>query len=170
MKSVKTSELRNLNSGEIETKLADAREELMKLRFQQVTGQLTDTSRLRIIRRATVLVRDGMIRTVGSETPIPASAQIVDGKGKTLLPGLFDAHTHLGVFLAEQFLRDGLAFGITTELEMGGEQYNPCAKEKDVRRRICGQSGFPHGGHGHCRSEGSPDADGGPSHADTRGR
>ena len=51
MKSVKTSELRNLKSGEIETKLADAREELMKLRFQQVTGQLTDTSRLRILRR-----------------------------------------------------------------------------------------------------------------------
>ena len=51
MKSVKTSELRDLKSGEIETKLADAREELMKLRFQQVTGQLTDTSRLRILRR-----------------------------------------------------------------------------------------------------------------------
>ena len=51
MKSTKTSELRNLKSGEIETKLSDAREELMKLRFQQVTGQLTDTSRLRILRR-----------------------------------------------------------------------------------------------------------------------
>jgi large subunit ribosomal protein L29 len=51
MKSVKTSDLRNLKSGEIETKLADAREELMKLRFQQVTGQLTDTSHLRILRR-----------------------------------------------------------------------------------------------------------------------
>ena len=51
MKSVKTSDLRDLKSGEIETKLTDAREELMKLRFQQVTGQLTDTSRLRILRR-----------------------------------------------------------------------------------------------------------------------
>lgn len=51
MKSVKTSELRNLQTGEIETKLADAREELMKLRFQAVTGQLTDTSRLRVLRR-----------------------------------------------------------------------------------------------------------------------
>jgi large subunit ribosomal protein L29 len=51
MKSVKASELRDLKSGEIETKLSDAREELMKLRFQQVTGQLTDTSRLRILRR-----------------------------------------------------------------------------------------------------------------------
>ena len=51
MKSVKTSELRNLKSGEIQSKLSDAREELMKLRFQQVTGQLTDTSRLRVLRR-----------------------------------------------------------------------------------------------------------------------
>ena len=51
MKSVKPSELRNLKSGEIETKLTDAREELMKLRFQQVTGQLTDTSHLRVLRR-----------------------------------------------------------------------------------------------------------------------
>ena len=51
MKAAKTSDLRDLKSGEIETKLADAREELMKLRFQQVTGQLTDTSHLRILRR-----------------------------------------------------------------------------------------------------------------------
>ncbi len=51
MKSAKPRELRNLKPGEIETKLSDAREELMKLRFQQVTGQLTDTSRLRALRR-----------------------------------------------------------------------------------------------------------------------
>ena len=51
MKSVKTSELRNLKAGEIESKLSDAREELMKLRFQQVTGQLTDSSHIRILRR-----------------------------------------------------------------------------------------------------------------------
>ena len=51
MKSTKTSDLRNLKSGEIETKLSDAREELMKLRFQAVTGQLTDSSRLRTLRR-----------------------------------------------------------------------------------------------------------------------
>lgn len=48
---MKTKEIRVLSVGEIKAKLADAREELMKLRFQQVTGQLTDTSRLRILRR-----------------------------------------------------------------------------------------------------------------------
>jgi len=51
MKGTKTSDLRNLKSGEIESKLSDAREELMKLRFQAVSGQLTDSSRLRILRR-----------------------------------------------------------------------------------------------------------------------
>ena len=48
---MKSTEIRALSSEEIESRLSDAREELMKLRFQKVTGQLTDTSRLRIIRR-----------------------------------------------------------------------------------------------------------------------
>lgn len=48
---MKTKEIRALSKEELQGKLADAREELMKLRFQQVTGQLTDTSRLPILRR-----------------------------------------------------------------------------------------------------------------------
>jgi large subunit ribosomal protein L29 len=48
---MKPSEIRDLKIEEIETKLADAREELMNLRFQQVSGQLTDSSRLRSLRR-----------------------------------------------------------------------------------------------------------------------
>ena len=44
-------EIRILSDDAIKTKIADTREELMKLRFQQVTGQLTDTSRLRTLRR-----------------------------------------------------------------------------------------------------------------------
>lgn len=48
---MKSAEIRELSVEQIRTKIADAREELMKLRFQQVTGQLTDFSRLRILRR-----------------------------------------------------------------------------------------------------------------------
>jgi len=48
---MKTEEIRAMPVEQIRSKLSDAREELMKLRFQQVTGQLTDTSRLRILRR-----------------------------------------------------------------------------------------------------------------------
>jgi len=51
MKPVKPEALRNMKFGEIENKLTDVRDELMKLRFQQVTGQLTDTSRIKILKR-----------------------------------------------------------------------------------------------------------------------
>jgi len=48
---MKTEEIRKMSVEEIQAKLSDMREELMKLRFQQVTGQLTDTSHLRLLRR-----------------------------------------------------------------------------------------------------------------------
>ncbi len=48
---MKTSEMRLFSVEELRSKLADARQELMNLRFQVVTGQLTDTSRLKISRR-----------------------------------------------------------------------------------------------------------------------
>ncbi len=48
---MKSSEIRLLSTEELRTKLADARHELMNLRFQIVTGQLTDTSRLKQSRR-----------------------------------------------------------------------------------------------------------------------
>jgi len=48
---MKTSEIRLLAVEELKTKISDARNELMNLRFQVVTGQLTDTSRMKIVRR-----------------------------------------------------------------------------------------------------------------------
>lgn len=48
---MKASEIRELSTEEILARLEEAREELMNLRFQQATGELTDTSRLRLARR-----------------------------------------------------------------------------------------------------------------------
>lgn len=48
---MKVEEIRNLSVEAVQAKLNDAKEELMNLRFQQATGELTDTSRLRIVRR-----------------------------------------------------------------------------------------------------------------------
>jgi large subunit ribosomal protein L29 len=48
---MKTEEIRKMSVEEMQAKMSDMREELMKLRFQQVTGQLTDTSHLRLLRR-----------------------------------------------------------------------------------------------------------------------
>lgn len=84
----------------------------------------------RVIRRTTVLVRDGMVRAVGQGIEIPASAEVIDGSGKTLLPGLIDAHVHLGIAQGEQFLRDALNFGVTTELEMWGSDASLALRNK----------------------------------------
>jgi len=44
-------QIRLMSIDELKVKLADSRQELMNLRFQVVTGQLTDTSRLKVTRR-----------------------------------------------------------------------------------------------------------------------
>ncbi len=51
MKHMKIEDIRKLAAEEIQTKLSDSHDELMKLRFQQVNGQLTDSSHLRTLRR-----------------------------------------------------------------------------------------------------------------------
>ena len=48
---MRSAEIRVLSTTEIVNKLADSRQELINLRFQLVTGQLTDTSRLKYNRR-----------------------------------------------------------------------------------------------------------------------
>lgn len=48
---MKSAEIRNMSDEEIQSRIDDTRQELMNLRFQVVTGQLTDTSRLKRVRR-----------------------------------------------------------------------------------------------------------------------
>lgn len=47
----KANELRDMDTEKLISSLNDAREELMNLRFQQASGELTDHNRLRITRR-----------------------------------------------------------------------------------------------------------------------
>ena len=48
---MKTADIRNMSDEEIRSRIDDTHQELMNLRFQVVTGQLTDTSRLKRVRR-----------------------------------------------------------------------------------------------------------------------
>lgn len=64
-----------------------------------------------------VLVRDGRIVSVGKAGKDVQAARTVDGKGKTLLPGLFDMHGHVSRW-------DGglnIAAGVTTVRDMGND-------------------------------------------------
>ncbi len=48
---MKAAEIRKLNAEEIRNNLDEKRHELMNLRFNQVTGQLTDFTKIRSLRR-----------------------------------------------------------------------------------------------------------------------
>lgn len=48
---MKTSEVRALSTSEIQSQVSDAKEELMNLRFQLATGELTDYTRLSYTRK-----------------------------------------------------------------------------------------------------------------------
>ena len=47
----KGAELREADESELETRLAEAKQELFNLRFQIVTGQLDNSARIRTVRR-----------------------------------------------------------------------------------------------------------------------
>jgi len=48
---MKANEIRNLTVSEIEAKIDELKSELFSLRFQQATGQLTNNSRIREVRK-----------------------------------------------------------------------------------------------------------------------
>ena len=50
----------------------------------------------RVLPNTNVLVIDGRIAAVGAKFDAPKDFPTVDGSGKTLLPGLIDAHTQAG--------------------------------------------------------------------------
>ena len=70
----------------------------------------------KLIERATVVVRDGRIETMGRDARVPSGFNVIDGRGKTLMPALIDAHTHAW----GDAQKDALRFGVGTELEMMG--------------------------------------------------
>ena len=47
------------------------------------------------IANGTVLIRDGKIAAVGTYVSIPAGADVYDGTGKFVSPGIIDAHSHI---------------------------------------------------------------------------
>ena len=69
-----------------------------------------------------VLIRDGRIVEVLSEPAdarIPADAEVVDGRGKFMIPGLWDAHAHL-TYPGECSLPLMIAHGVTSVRDLGG--------------------------------------------------
>lgn len=59
-----------------------------------------------VIENGTIVVNENMIEAIGSsEVTIPSDANIYDVTGKTIMPGIVDAHAHVG----------GFRYGLTTQ-------------------------------------------------------
>jgi imidazolonepropionase-like amidohydrolase len=91
----------------------------------------------RVIDNGTVIVSGPTITTVGpASTPVPSGATRVDLKGKTILPGLVNAHGHVAATIglrsdpANFYTRDNLLrqlrtyamYGVTTVFSLGDDQ------------------------------------------------
>lgn len=103
---------------------------------------------LTVLENGTVLVEGERITRVGprAEVAVPDGARIVDGQGRTLLPGLIDAHVHLGggggrfdrpiegdpVVRAEQ----SLACGVTALLDLNAREDQLFPIRRDARNRL----------------------------------
>lgn len=67
---------------------------------------------------ATVVIRDGRIANI--ESSVPVGMKVVDGRGKFLIPGLWDMHVHLS-WTKESALRVLIANGVTGVRDLGGK-------------------------------------------------
>src|SRR2546426_5636424 len=87
------------------------------------------------IDNATILVRDGRVAAVGpaASVTVPAGAERVSLAGKTVIPGLINAHGHVGNtvglqqgrYSAENVLHDlktYASYGVTTVFSLGDDQ------------------------------------------------
>jgi imidazolonepropionase-like amidohydrolase len=93
---------------------------LMTGAFAIAGATLIDGSDAAPIPDAIVIVRDGRIAAAGprASVSIPRGVQVLDGRGKTLLSGLWEMHTH---YSGIEFGPALLASGITTARDLGGE-------------------------------------------------
>jgi hypothetical protein len=81
--------------------------------------KMYDAENRRFIPGSYVLTENGKIASVGTAKPakLPAGTRTIDGKGKTLVPGLWDSHMHVG----DDFQTvSELALGVTNCRNPGG--------------------------------------------------
>ena len=83
--------------------------------FQDISVIPMDTNR--VLTHQAVVVRDGKIFEISSAmTQLPPGTTLIDGRGKFLVPGLADMHTHVD---RREMLPLFLEAGVTTILNMG---------------------------------------------------
>jgi imidazolonepropionase-like amidohydrolase len=75
-------------------------------------GTLIDPATGTATANQTIVVEAGRIKAVGGKVDVPAGATVVDLSRSTVMPGLFDAHTHLCMDV--NVVRDAGSYFLTT--------------------------------------------------------
>jgi hypothetical protein len=85
-------------------------------------GKLIDGTGRPPIENSVIVIQAGKFRAVGrsGQVAIPADAQVIDVKGKTVLPGFIDGHGHLEDFHGELYLHLGITTCANIELYQDG--------------------------------------------------
>jgi hypothetical protein len=85
-------------------------------------GKLIDGTGRPPIENSAIVIRSGRFAAVGNngEVPVPPDAEVIDVKGKTVLPGFIDGHGHLEDFHGELYLHLGITTCVTIEIFQDG--------------------------------------------------
>src|SRR4051812_49246083 len=104
--------------------------------FENVT--VIDTTGRRPKQGVTVVISNGRIQSVTAGRRTAAkSAQIIDGRGKFLIPGLWDMHVHMPMLSDDQDLRLYIANGVTgVRVMWGGREGTEMGKDIAQGKRL----------------------------------
>lgn len=89
----------------------------MQGRYAIVGARLIDGTGAPSIENATVIISNGRIAAAG-QVPVPRGMRVVHAEGQSLLPGLWEMHSH---YSGVEFGPALLAAGVTTARDCGGE-------------------------------------------------
>ena len=88
--------------------------------YALVHGRLVDGTDKPPVEDATIVIRAGRVAAAGAgnAVPIPAGTKVIDVRGKTIVPGLWDMHAHVSQI---EWAPAYLGAGVTSVRDMGGE-------------------------------------------------
>jgi imidazolonepropionase-like amidohydrolase len=87
-----------------------------------INARVIDGKGSAVVDNATIVIEGGIITDVGEGLPVPPGAEVMNMKGKTVIPGLIDAHAHLwskGIPQYQIYSQLFLASGVTTVFSCG---------------------------------------------------
>lgn len=116
-----------------------------------VGGTLLTAASQKTIANGTLLIENGRISAVGHDLTLPPGAQVIDAKGRYVMPGIIDAHSHTGIEGNVNECTDA----VTAEVRIADvlDPYHP-----DIYRQLAGGVTTLNVLHGSCNAIGGQNA------------